>query len=158
MHDHRISGISDCIDIIEAKFINQTSGKEKIVYTLKPRNFEILIEKLYKAMEYDTTLTPTTRDGGKDIIATIKRKDGVEKLYVECKLYKTTKLKPVHVNALTGVVIRDCATRGVIFCTGDVSDEIKKIDPRISIITMKEIILLLNMHLGSNWDEQDLAE
>ena len=152
MHDHRVEGISECIDIIEARFINQTSGKEKIIYALKPRDFEVLVEKLYKEMGYDTILTPATRDGGKDIVATKKRPDATEKVYIECKLYKTTRLKPEQINALTGVIIRDCANRGVIFCTGNASNQLKELDPRIQIISLTETILLLNMHLGASWD------
>jgi len=153
MHDHRINGIDECIRIIEEKFINQTSGKENFLYTLKPREFEVLIKKLYKAMGYDAILTPVTRDGGKDIVATIKRTDGAENVYVECKLYKTTRLKPENVNALAGLITRDCINRGVIFCTGVVSDKLKEIDSRIEVISLEGIILLLNMHLGSNWNE-----
>ena len=153
MNDHRIVGISECIGIIEAKFINQIAGKEKILYSLKPREFETLIETLYRDMGYDTVLTKATRDGGKDVIATIKRVDGMEKVYVECKLYKTAKLKPEQINALAGVVSRDRVNRGVLFCTGAVSDQIKEQDPIIDVIDLTEIVLLLNMHLGSKWDK-----
>lgn len=41
--------------------------------------------------------------------------------------------------------------RGVIFCTGYVSKNLKEIDKRIKIWTYEEIVILLNAHLGSEW-------
>ncbi|WP_368292425.1 restriction endonuclease [Dehalobacter sp. TBBPA1] len=43
---------------------------------------------MYQKIGYDTKWTPPTCDGGKDIIVTIKRPDGMEYVYIECELYK----------------------------------------------------------------------
>lgn len=102
-------------------------------------------------MGYETTWTPSTRDGGKDIIAKIKRTDGNEVVFIECKLYKTTKLKMDSVRSLGYVMAENKANRGVIFCTGYVTDNIKELDNRIQIWSYEEINILLNAHLGSNW-------
>ncbi|WP_455715268.1 restriction endonuclease [Anaerosporobacter sp.] len=93
MPDYRLIGIGQCIDIIEAKFIKNGTNKEVILLNLRPREFEILIYKLYCSMGYDCILTPATRDGGKDVVAGKNNADGGEKLYIECKRYKTTALK-----------------------------------------------------------------
>lgn len=150
--DDRITGISQCIDIIMAKFIYPEHPLEKIL-KLKPVEFEWLIEILYKAMGYDTIWTPSTRDGGKDIIATIKRTDCLERVYIECKRYNTTKLDRNTVEAFCNKVIKEEINRGVIFCTGYVNENIKKIDQRIQIWSYKEIDVLLNAHLGNVWSE-----
>lgn len=155
MPDDRILGINQCIDIIEEKYISHSNkDKESIITKLKPREFEWLIELLYQHLGFETILTPATRDGGKDIIASIIREDGREKVYVECKLYKTTKLKKESVRALYGALSKDNTNRGVMYCTGYVSNEIRNTDERIQIISLEETVVLLNAHLGSDWDKR----
>jgi len=154
MPDDRIIGIDQCIAIIEAKFIYLNNGLESSILQLKPREFEWLIEILYKEIGYETTLTPATRDGGKDIIARIDREDGKETVYVECKLYKTSKLTVNDVKAFSQTVIKDNINRGILFCTGYVNEKLRKIDSRIQIWTLEEIIILLNAHIGSDWDKR----
>lgn len=151
--DDRIVGIEQCIDIIMAKFIYSQNPLKKLTDLLKPVEFEWLIEGLYQAMGYTTEWTPAVHDGGKDIIATIARTDGIERVYVECKLY-TTKLKIETVRALNGVIMDDKINRGVIFCTGYVSKNIKNMYKTIQIWTYEEINILLNAHLGSDWSDR----
>lgn len=151
MPDDRIIGINQCISIIEAKFIYCNNGLEKYILNLTPREFELLIASLYEHLGYEVQVTPATRDGGKDIIARIKREDGDEVVYVECKLYKTTELDVTIIRALFGVISYDHVNRGVIFCTGYVSEKLKKENPRIQIWTIEEMITLLNAHLGGDW-------
>lgn len=155
LSDLRIHGLNQCIQIIEEKFIKYNKGQETVLFNLKPREFEFLIGNLYKAIGYKTIVTPATRDGGKDIIATIDREDGSEKVYVECKLYLNSKLTPNAVRAFAHVTVdADKANRGVIYCTGQVSSKLKEIDKRIQIWTLEEIITLLNAHLGSDWTKR----
>jgi len=160
MPDDRIIGINQSIEIIEAKYITEIRDspasiiKENALLSLKPRKFEMLIEDLYQQLGYDTVLTPTSRDGGKDVIATIKREDGIERVYVECKLYKTTRLKTESVNALYGVICKDNINRGVMYCTGYISNSIRTHQERINIISLEEIITLLNDHLGYGWEKR----
>ena len=151
--DDRITGIEQCAEIIMAKFIYFENQLEKLT-SLKFVEFEWLIEQLYERMGYQTEWTQSTRDGGKDIIATITRADGIERVYVECKLYKTTKLKVETVRAFIYVLEENKINRGVIFCTGYVSDKIKNMDKRIQIWTYEDINVLLNAHLGSDWADR----
>lgn len=151
MPDDRIIGIEQCISIIESKFIYTGNGLEKYILNLTPREFELLIASLYEHLGYEIEVTPATRDGGKDIIAKTKREEGKEVVYVECKLYKTTELNVNVIRALFGVISYEHINRGVIFCTGYVSEKLKKENPLIQIWTLEEIIILLNAHLGSDW-------
>lgn len=151
--DDRIIGICQCVEIIYSKFI-YLSMEYKSLLNLKPVEFEWLIEELYQGMGYETKWTPATRDGGKDIIASIKRTDGIEYVYVECKLYKTSELTNNYVKAFAYTVNDDKINRGVIFCTGYVNNELHGIDKRISIIRFENICFLLNAHLGSDWEER----
>lgn len=151
--DDRITGIDQCADIIMAKFIYYENPLEKLLQ-LKPIEFEWLIEELYLLMGYNTVWTPSTRDGGKDIIATIMRMDGYERIYVECKLYSTTDLTLETVKAFFGTIIKDEISRGVLFCTGYVNENLKEFDKRIQIWAYEDINVLLNAHLGSDWAER----
>lgn len=148
--DDRIIGIEQCIQIILAKFINFSIPAKELL-KLKPIEFEWLVEELYKHMGYKTIWTKATRDGGKDIIAEIDRYDGVEKVYIECKLYNTTKLDNTIVKSFGYTISEDKINRGIIFCTGYVSENLRNIDKRIQILTHDEIIFLFNAHLGTNW-------
>lgn len=151
MHDDRIIGINQCISIIESKFIYTNKGLENYILNLTPREFELLIASLYNHLGYETEITSATRDGGKDVIARIKREDCKEVVYAECKLYKTTELSKDTVRAFGYTVIRDNINRGVLFCTGYVNSQLREFDSRIQIFSLDEIIILLNAHLGSDW-------
>jgi len=148
--DDRILGIDQCVQIIAAKFIHFENSFEHLT-KLKSVEFEWLIEHLYERMNYETEWTVATRDGGKDVIAKIKRADGDEHLYVECKLYKTTKLDLKTVRAFRDVILENKVNRGVMFCTGYVNENIKRFDRRIQVWTFEDINVLLNAHLGSDW-------
>lgn len=155
MPDYRLIGIGQCIDIIEEKFIKNLSNKEKVLLGLHPRKFESLIYTLYSAMGYHSELTDYTRDGGKDVIATKDSGHGKEILYIECKRYKTTALKPETVNALFGVIMRNQeVSRGIIFTTVKVCSQLKDLIPRITVLEINEVILLLNSYLGYDWDDR----
>ncbi|MGG4397999.1 restriction endonuclease [Paenibacillus thiaminolyticus] len=151
--DDRIIGLSQCVKIIYARFIYLNKPKRNLL-KLQPIEFEWLIEYLYSKMGYKTQWTSATRDGGKDIIASITRVDGEERVYIECKLYNTTELTNNHVKSFAYTVNNDKINRGVIFCTGYASATLSNIDQRITIINYENIILLLNSHLGSDWDER----
>lgn len=118
MPDDRIYGISDAMDIIEEKYIKSASDKNAYIFSLTSREFEILIAILYEALGYKVNLTKATRDGGKDIIAEINENERKEKVFVECKLYKTCELKKETVRALGYTMLSEEATRAVIFYIG----------------------------------------
>lgn len=151
MPDVRIHGINDCMSIIEARYIQNASDKSKYIVSLKPREFEILIALLYKGIGYNVTLTKATRDGGKDVIAEINENERHEKVYAECKLYKTTELKKETVRALGYVMLTEGATRATVFTTGYASNEIKEMDTRIQIFDLEQMIILLNAFWGEKW-------
>lgn len=151
MPDDRIYGISDAMDIIEEKYIKSASDKNAYIFSLTSREFEILIAILYEALGYKVNLTKATRDGGKDIIAEINENERKEKVFVECKLYKTCELKKETVRALGYTMLSEEATRAVIFTSGYDTKALKEMDTRIQIFDMEEMILLLNANLGERW-------
>ena len=126
MPDDRIYGISDAMDIIEEKYIKSASDKNAYIFSLTSREFEILIAILYEALGYKVNLTKATRDGGKDIIAEINENERKEKVFVECKLYKTCELKKETVRALGYTMLSEEATRAVIFTSGYATKALKE--------------------------------
>ncbi|WP_410511533.1 restriction endonuclease [Paenibacillus sp. BR2-3] len=151
--DERIIGISQCVKIIYARFIYLNKPRRNLM-KLKPIEFEWLIEYLYSRMGYKTQWTSATRDGGKDIIASIARPDGEERVYIECKLYEITELTNTYVKSFAYTVNNDKINKGIIFCTGYVNGALADIDQRITIINYENIVFLLNSYLGSEWDER----
>lgn len=57
------------------------------IYKLSSRQFEELIASIIKDMGYQVELTQATRDGGRDIIATIKTGLNTYLTHIECKKY-----------------------------------------------------------------------
>ena len=58
------------------------------VFKLTPRQYEELIGELLRDMGYEVTLTQATRDGGKDILASIKTECGDFLCLVDAKKYR----------------------------------------------------------------------
>lgn len=57
------------------------------LYDLNPRKFEELIASIFQDLGFSVELTKATRDGGRDIIASIRTKVTTLLTYVECKRY-----------------------------------------------------------------------
>jgi restriction system protein len=154
--DGRITGLSDTIALIRAKFIGvpeRLQDKADLLNSLDSREFECIVERLYKAIGYDTELTPPRADGGRDVIASQSAPGRKEELRVECKRYS----KSVGVEfprALLGVVSSEKATKGVLVTSGGFTRgarEFAKHNPRIELIPGTNLVVLLNEHLGPSW-------
>lgn len=57
------------------------------LYDLEPRKFEELIASILEDLGFSVELTKATRDGGKDIIASVRTAITSFLIYVECKRY-----------------------------------------------------------------------
>jgi restriction system protein len=154
--DGRITGLSDAIALIRAKFIGvpeRLQDKADLLNSLYSRDFECIVERLYKAIGYDTELTPPRADGGKDFIARQSAPGRKEELRVECKRYS----KSVGVGfarSLLGVVSSEKATKGVLVTSGGftrVAREFARDNPRIELVSGTNLAVLLNEHLGPHW-------
>ncbi len=111
-----------------------------LVFTLSPRKFEEVTAELFAKLGYEVTLTPASKDGGKDLF--IARRDdlGSFVFYVECKRYAPN--RPVGValiNALTGVVERGRATAGLMLTTSRFTSGARAIQSQMSHrLTLKD--------------------
>lgn len=86
--------------------------------SLEPRKFEELIAELLSREGMEVQLTPTTHDGGRDILAFADTVAGRHLYLVECKRYRPD--RPVQVGwvrSLYGVVEHERATAGILVTT-----------------------------------------
>jgi len=68
--------------------IRRLKKEPKDVYNLTPRQYEELIAELLRDMGHEVMLTKATRDGGKDILATMKTDIGEILCLVDAKRYR----------------------------------------------------------------------
>lgn len=73
---------------INSELIANLSKHPELLRELNHRKFEELIAEIFRNKGYEITLTPKTRDGGKDIIALYKSPFGHQMFIIECKRYK----------------------------------------------------------------------
>ena len=84
--------------------ILQISEDKELLYSVTPREFEQIVERVFNDAGFETVLTPATRDGGKDIIATKYVMGKPVVFYVECKKYgREEKVGVAAIRSLYGV-------------------------------------------------------
>ena len=122
-------GFIPCMDVdVDWTFINASPFRKMmiavcrnpdILYEITPRDFEVLVARLFADEGYNTIITPQTRDGGLDIRA--QKSDNLNILYellIECKRYAPSrKVDRSTVMKLFGVLYSDTANKGVIVTT-----------------------------------------
>jgi HJR/Mrr/RecB family endonuclease len=93
------------------------------LYRMKPREFEEFVAELLNRDGFETTLTPQTRDGGRDILAVCSLPTGPMLCLVECKRYAKERLVGVeYIRGLFGTVTSDGASNGLIVTTSSFSN------------------------------------
>ena len=103
---------------VNAELLQYLQDHPEELRNLDPRTFEKLIANIFSKRGFETSLTPRTRDGGKDVYA-VKRDDIGSSLYViECKRYAEQRKVGVDVvRGLYGVATAENATQGIIATT-----------------------------------------
>jgi restriction system protein len=85
---------------------------------MTPRKFEELVADMFRNQGYEVTLTPSSNDGGMDVIAVRRDGIGTVMIVVECKRYAEDNKVGVEIaRGLYGVVEQRRATRGIIATT-----------------------------------------
>lgn len=129
--------------IVDVKNVNdqlleRVHSNPSLMYELSSRRFEEFVAEVLDRLGYTVTLTPASRDGGKDIYAAKKDHLGSFLYVVECKKYAPD--NPVGVGLirqLNGVVQAEQATAGIIattsFFTKDARDFQRRIPHQMSL-------------------------
>ena len=88
------------------------------VYFMSSRDFELIVEEMFKAEGYYTKLTPAIKDGGKDIIAIQYGFGRPIVTYVECKKYGQDKTVGVGwVRKCVGIQAKDRVNKIMLVTT-----------------------------------------
>jgi len=94
------------------------------IYALPPRRFEELIAELVKQFGWRVQLTPTTRDGGRDIVALVPSDVGDLLCLIEAKRYREDRTVGVGlVRQLWGTVNHEDASIGLLVTSSSFSPE-----------------------------------
>ena len=157
--DGRYRGLHDAASVIRAKYIGLPGSQidaTNFFLSLKPREFECLVESLYHEMKYETKLTDEQKDGGRDVIAIKVKPTQSEQIRIECKRHK----KPIGVGIvreLLGVVSDEKVNKGVLVTAIRFTKpamNFAESNPRLELITGEQLFLLLNEHFGPRWPER----
>jgi restriction system protein len=103
---------------VDDQLMQMIHRNPELVYELHPRKFEEISAELFQRLGYEVTLTPASKDGGKDLIIVSNSVLGKIIVFAECKLY--AKDRPVGVSIidqLRGVIERGNATSGIVLTT-----------------------------------------
>lgn len=123
-------------------FLFRLHENPELLYELTPRGFEELVAELLGRLDYEVTLTPISKDGGKDIYAAKKDHLGTFLYIVECKKYAPD--NPVGVGLvrqLNGVVQAEQATAGILATTSFFTSGAKEFQKAISYqISLKDYL------------------
>jgi restriction system protein len=113
-YKHIVTDVTSVSD----ELLNKLAKDPELLYQLSPRLFEEVVAELLARLGYDVTLTPASRDGGKDIYVASRNELGSFLYIVECKRYAPD--NPVGVGLvrqLYGVVQAEKATAGILATT-----------------------------------------
>jgi restriction system protein len=93
------------------------------------RQFEELVADLMQDKGFDVKLTPATRDGGADILATRKLGTGEELYLVDAKKYKKTrKIGVEKVRTLYGLLTHRKATKAMLVTTTSFTKDARELE------------------------------
>jgi HJR/Mrr/RecB family endonuclease len=128
------------------RLINELTCDSEGLYDLSPRRFEELIAEIWHRMGYQVELTPLTRDGGRDVIAT-RIAETRSQVLIECKKYAATEAVGIDiVQRMLGVVAQFDATQGVITTTSRFTREaLKVISAKPFVLTGHEFDDVVNL-------------
>lgn len=131
--------VSDIVTVSD-EFLKKMHDDPKLLYELSPRRFEELVAEILHRLGYKVTLTPASRDKGKDIYAAKQDHLGTFLYIVECKKYS-----PDHpigvalVRQLNGVVQAEQATAGILATTSFFTKGAKEFQEQINFqISLKD--------------------
>jgi HJR/Mrr/RecB family endonuclease len=114
------------------------------LYDLNPRKFEELIASILKDLGFDVELTKATRDGGRDIIASIRNAVTSFLAYVECKRFAADNRVGVGIiRKVAGVHYIRKPSKSIIvttsFFTKDAVTEAKSLENQLELKDFNDI-------------------
>lgn len=118
------------------------------IYNLSSREFEELVAELFRQQGFDVELTPETRDGGCDIIATNSINGISFMILIECKKYaKDYRVGVSLVRSLLGVQSDRKANKAVLVTTSSFTKPARQFAERqehlISLVDINDLMQMI---------------
>ncbi|MGW2229910.1 restriction endonuclease [Streptomyces formicae] len=154
--DGRAQGLCDAMSIVRARWLEPTEGSRASLHELSPRDLECMVATLYRSLGYKATLTPTSKDGGRDVIVERNTPGRFDHALVECKAY-TRSVGVKIARELLGVVSDEKANRGVLVTTGKFTRSAQLLaerNPRLELVDGDDLVSLFCKQFGSHWRER----
>jgi restriction system protein len=151
----RSRGLLHAVAIIRARWIDDLTTGTEALFRLSSRELEVLVAALYQKLGYTVELTPPTRDGGRDVIATRQTAGQREVVDIECKTH-TSAVGVGYIRQLGHVTGRDGANRGVLVTISRFTRGARKEthdDNRLELIDGTTLVQMLNAVFGPLWIE-----
>lgn len=123
-----------------------------LLLALDPREFESTVQRVYQSLGFGTRLTPESRDGGVDVIASrVTPGGGTEKYAIQCKRYgEDNKVGRPEAQKLLGVLASDTSfTKGVLITTSQFSRECREFADNLGsldLIDGAQLVRLMRQH------------
>lgn len=113
--------------------LSKAYANPNLLYEISARRFEEFVAEILHRLGYEVSLTPSSKDGGKDIYAAKKDDLGSFLYIVECKRYSPeNKVGVGLIRELTGVVNSEHATAGILATTSFFTKGAKEFQQRLS--------------------------
>lgn len=124
------------------ELIIRLSQNPELLYELSPRKFEEVIAEILHRKGYEVSITPLSKDGGKDICVASRNTLGSFLYIVQCKKYAPNRPVGVElVRELYGIVQVEKATAGIIATTSYFTKGAKDLrDKLLYQISLKDYI------------------
>lgn len=106
------------------------------LYKLEWRELEKIIHEIFEKMGFKTTLTPCSKDGGKDIILECQIENNRKTYIIEIKHWKTKLYDKNLIKEFSQVIINEKHEKGIILATSGFGTEI------YNLLTEKEPIYI----------------
>ncbi|SFT72153.1 restriction endonuclease [Paraburkholderia aspalathi] len=120
------------ITSVSDQLLERVHANPEVMYKLPSRRFEEFVADVLDRLGYSITLTPPSKDGGKDIYAAKKDHLGSFLYVVECKRYAPENRVGVGlIRQLSGVVQAEQATAGIFITTSFFTKDAQKFQERI---------------------------
>lgn len=119
------------------------------VYNMSPSGFEDMVAEIFQRKGFNVKITPRTRDGGKDIIASYNMGGIPCMIIIECKRYAPDRKVGVSVvRALHGTQMKEHYGKAVVVTSSSFSRDARKfandLRDMVILVDFEELIEMLN--------------
>jgi hypothetical protein len=145
----KLIGLRNDLVVVNEELLDYLRRHPELLYELHPRRFEEVIAAIWSSLGYEVTLTPRSRDGGKDLYAVQRTLAGDLLYIIECKRYSPDKPVGVEiVRGVYGVSQQERATMGVVattsYFTKDAQQFQRMVKYQLSLTDYRDLTAWLN--------------